>query len=332
MKRALLTQFSAHPLKKRDEVPPWSSMPATRPFSGEELTFPSFSPLPQAKIFLGILFFLVILAPEVKAQYGALTGIKILPDHIHFLGNRAIASDDLRAIFRSAGTVTAQISPELVDTYDTNRMNHAIEMILALYRNRGFIKASIELPEFSFLSTVPGGKMELVIKVKERNLYHLGQIKVEGVTALDQSQIIAMLNLQQNLPINFSKLNSGALALRETYLTLGYLDVVVQANLDAPDNKTVADLKINVVEGKQYHLGKIELRGVSPIREPLLRESLPFLPGDVFGEKAFNACLEALNALGITPVLTADDVDFSYDKDKGLVDVVIFLLGKAKTK
>jgi hypothetical protein len=63
-----------------------------------------------------------------------------------------------------------------------------------------------------------------------------------------------------------------------------------------------------------------------------LLESLPFQPGDVFGEKAFNACLETLNALGVTPVLTADDVDFYFNKEKGLVDVVIFLTGKSKAK
>jgi outer membrane protein assembly factor BamA len=250
-----------------------------------------------------------------------------------------MASDDLRAIFRSAGTVTAQVSAAQMDTYDTNRMNHAIEMIQMFYRNRGFVKVMIELPEFSFPSASAGGKsasgkakMELVIKINEKNLYHLGQIKVEGLKTLNQDQAIAMLNLQQDMPINYSKLNAGTLALRETYLTLGYLDVAIHANLDAPDNHTLADLKISVVEGRQYHLGKIVLVGDSPIRESLVRESLPFQPGDIFGEKAFNACLDTLNALGTTPVLTADDVNFVYDKEKGLVDVSIYLQGKPKTK
>ncbi len=292
-----------------------------------------------ARILLGILLWPVMLTTLTQAQYGPLTGIKLLPENIHFVGNRAMASDDLRAIFRSAGTVTAQISAAQVDIYDTNRINHALEMIQMFYRNRGFVKVMIEVPEFNFLSgsaagkpASPGGKMELVIKISEKNLYHLGQIKVEGLKALPQDQVIAMLNLQQDIPINFSKLNAGTLALRETYLTLGYLDVVIQTNLDAPDNRTLADLKISIVEGRQYHLGKIVLVGDSPIRESLLRESLPFQPGDIFGEKAFNACLETINSLGTTPVLTGDDVNFIYDKDRGIVDVSIYLQGKSKKK
>ncbi len=285
-----------------------------------------------ASLWLVISFLFVAQTIETRPQYGPLAGIKLLPENIHFVGNRAMASDDLRAIFQNAGTVTAQIPASQMDIYDTNRMNHAIEMIQAFYRNRGFIKVLIELPEFNFLSASAGGKMDLVIKISEKNLYRLGQITVDGLKAINQAQAIAMLNLQPDLPINFSKLNAGTLALRETYLTLGYLDVAIQANLDAPDNHTIANLKISIVEGRQYHLGKIALVGESPIRESLLRESLPFQPGDIFGEKAFTACLETLNALGTTPALTADDVSFTYDKEKALVDVAIYLQGKPKKK
>ena len=170
------------------------------------------------RILLGISLWHVMLTNQIQAQYGPLTGIKLLPENIHFLGNRAMALDDLRAIFRSAGTVTAQISAAQMDIYDTNRMNHALEMIQMFYRNRGFVKVMIELPEFNFPSVSPveslssaggksasaGAKMELVIKISEKNLYHLGQIKVEGLKALPQDQVIAMLNLQQELPINSS--------------------------------------------------------------------------------------------------------------------------------
>ena len=106
----------------------------------------------SVRILLGISLWFVMLTTQTQAQYGPLTGIKLLPENIHFVGNRAMTSDDLRAIFRSAGTVTAKISAAQMDIYDTNRINLAIEMIQMFYRNRGFVKLTIELPEFSFLS------------------------------------------------------------------------------------------------------------------------------------------------------------------------------------
>jgi hypothetical protein len=60
----------------------------------------------------------------------------------------------------------------------------------------------------------------------------------------------------------------------------------------------------------------------------LLQQLLPLQPGDLFGKKAFEACLETLNELGTTPLLTANDVTFTYDKPKALVDVTIHLEGK----
>jgi hypothetical protein len=74
------------------------------------------------------------------------------------------------------------------------------------------------------------------------------------------------------------------------------------------------------------------LAGQSPIDVKLLHQLLPLQPGDLFGRKAFEACLDTLNELGTTPVLTANDVSFAYDKVKALVDVTIYLEGKTKSK
>jgi len=123
-------------------------------------------------------------------------------------------------------------------------------------------------------------------------------------------------------------INAGILAVREAYLALGYLDVEIKTSLDAPKSKRLADLRVDISEGNAYHLGRVELAGKSPIDVKRLRELLPLQPGDLFGRSAFEACLETLNELGTTPVLTAKDVTFAYDKPKALVDVTIHLEGK----
>jgi outer membrane protein assembly factor BamA len=273
---------------------------------------------------------LLLLPTDVAAQQGAIAGLKVLPENLVFVGNKSFPSEDLRAIFRSAGTMTAQVPPQFIDTYNNDRIAHAINMLLVFYRNRGFVKASINPPEVDFGPGASTGKMLLVLRISEDHAYQLGQIRIVGAATLREEVVISMLNLQPRSPVNVSKINAGVLAVRETYLTLGYLDVEIQTSLDTPEGKSVADLKINIVEGSQYHVGKLELVGSLPVQEKLLREMLPFQAGDIFGRKAFDACLEALNELGITPVLTANDVDFNYDKPKALVDVAIHLAGKKK--
>lgn len=278
-------------------------------------------------------FLLVLFEPlEIRSQQqrGMLAGIQVLPENLIFVGNKSLSSEELRGIFRNAGTVTAKLAPENMDTYDTNRISHAIEMLLAFYRNQGFIKARIELPEIDFGPKSAGTKIRLVLKITENNAYQLGQVKVNGARALDESLILSMLNLRPKGAINFSKMNSGTLAVKETYLTLGYLDVDIKTSLDAPDGKKVADLRLDIIEGHQYHLGQVRLAGHSALNEKSLQEFLPFKTGDIFGRRAFEACLEDLNELGITPVLTADDVDFNFNKEGALVDVEIHLEGKKK--
>jgi len=270
---------------------------------------------------------LFLVPPPTRAQQGALAGLKIPMENISFIGNKSFASDDLKAIFRSAGTVTAQLTPQFMDTYNNDRIVHASKMLLAFYRNRGFLKAVVHPVDFD-LGPSGTGTMSLVLKITENNAYQLGSVKVTGATVLRDTVVASMLSLQPKAMANFAKINAGILAVREAYLALGYLDVQIKTSLDAPEGKKVADLRVDIEEGNPYHLGRIELAGNSPIDVKLLRELLPLQPGDLFGQKAFEACLNTLNDLGTTPLLTAKDVSFEYDKPKALVNVTIHLDGK----
>jgi outer membrane protein insertion porin family len=273
------------------------------------------------------LLWVLLLPPSTHAQQGPFAGLKIPKENITFLGNKSLASEDLKAIFRSAGTVTAQLPPQFMDTYNNDRIVHASRMLLAFYRNRGFVKAVVSPPEFE-LGPEGSGTMTLVLKITENNAYQLGTVKVTGATVLRETVVASMLSLQPKAMANLAKINAGILAVREAYLALGYLDVEIKTALDAPQGKQVADLRVDIVEGEPYHLGRIELAGKSPIDVNLLRQLLPLQPGDLFGKKAFEACLDTLNELGTTPLLTAKDVSFAYDKPKALVDVTIHLEGK----
>src|SRR5262245_32962877 len=275
-----------------------------------------------------LLLCLVLVPPWIQAQQqGTMAGLKIPKENITFIGNKSFASDDLKAIFRSAGTVTAQLPPQFMDTYNNDRIAHASKMLLEFYRNRGFVKAVVQPPEFE-LGPSGSGTMTLVLKITENNAYQLGAVKITGVTVLRDTVVASMLSLRPKAMANLAKINAGILAVREAYLALGYLDVEIKTALDAPEGKRVAELRVDIVEGNPYHLGHIELSGKSPIDVKLLHELLPLQPGDLFGKKAFEACLDTLNELGTTPLLTPNDVSFAYDQAKALVDVTIHLEGK----
>src|SRR5262249_3758034 len=116
------------------------------------------------------LIWLLLLTASGQAQQGSLAGVKIPSECINFLGNRSFSSEDLRAIFRSAGTVTAQLPPESMDTYNNDRLVHASNMLLAFYRNRGFVKAVIHPAELDLNSARPG-TMTLLLRITENNPY-----------------------------------------------------------------------------------------------------------------------------------------------------------------
>jgi outer membrane protein assembly factor BamA len=141
-----------------------------------------------------------------------------------------------------------------------------------------------------------------------------------------------LLNLQPNCLLNLAKIDQGLNSIRETYLMLGYLDVQVNSSLEPVPGRAIADLLVNLQEGTQYRIGKIEMAGSLPVPTPMLLEFFPLQKGDIFGEKVFNYALNALNSLGMTPKLTVQDVDFSIDRNRGVVDLMVHLTGRSLGK
>jgi outer membrane protein insertion porin family len=278
------------------------------------------------------LLLLLAWVPVAQGQQGQVSGVFVKPENILFIGNSSISSEELRSIFRSAGTVTAQLSPESMDVYNTDRIAHGLNMLLAFYRNRGFVRAEIKGPDTDFVPGEGGSRIRLLFRISEDHLYRLGQVKIGGIKTLDESILTAMLNIQPGQPLNLAKLNAGVQAIQKAYLSRGYLDIDVRASLDITEKKGLADVLLNIKEGIQYHVGQVDLLGNPLISSLLLRDFLPMQTGDIFAEKTFEACLQNLNELGITPVLTDSDITFKIDREKALVNLEIDLEGKSSRK
>jgi outer membrane protein assembly factor BamA len=287
--------------------------------------------------FQGSLFFFLVfmglgtVPAQVSAQVqGQLGGFRIKPENIQFVGNRNFSSADLRNIFQSVGNLVETPKTEQDDLYDTRRLNLGVNALLAFYRNRGFIKATIKSPEFEYGSSATRNQVQILFNVTEDQAYSFEEIKITGGQALPPSIILGLLNISTKTVINVTKIDAGIAAVRGVYLALGYLDADVTSTLDAIPNKKVADLLVTIREGNQYHVGRIQFGGIPAIRESLLREFLPLQSGDIFGEKSFHAALESLNSLGPPHTLTSTDIDFHIDQNQAIVDLTIYLEGKNK--
>jgi outer membrane protein assembly factor BamA len=274
----------------------------------------------------------LILPPQgLFAQVqGQLSGFRIKPENILFVGNLSLSVADLRSIFQNAGNLMGTLKPSESNLYDSRRLNMGVNALLAFYRNRGYIKATISPPEFEYGSSSANDQVQVIFHIVEEHAYLLGEIKINEAQALVPAMILGLLNLTPKALVNVTKIDSGVAAVRSAYLNLGYLDAEVTSTLDVLPQKKVVDLSVNISEGKQFHVGRIQFVGTPAIQESLLREFLPMQKGDLFGEKTFHAALDALNSLGPPYPLTSSDVDFHIDRNQAVVDLTIYLGGKIK--
>jgi outer membrane protein assembly factor BamA len=276
---------------------------------------------------LTILFSGSVLSAQTQ---GLLTGFKIKPENLIFVGNRVFSTADLRSIFQNAGNLMGTLSAEKIDVYDNRRLNLGVNALLAFYRNRGFIKTEVKPPEINYGNSSSTGQIQLIFQITEDIAYFWGEVTISGAQIFPQPVLLGMLNPTPKAPLNITKIDSGIALIREAYLNLGFLDVEVTSTVDTLPNRNIANLSVAIREGRQYHVGRIQIAGTPAIRETLVREVLPLQKGDLFGERAFKTALDSLTSLGLPHPLTTLDVDFNIDRNQSVVDMVIYLEGKVK--
>jgi outer membrane protein insertion porin family len=114
--------------------------------------------------------------------------------------------------------------------------------------------------------------------------------------------------------------------LREAYSELGYINFTSVPNTKFDDEKKLIFLDIDVDEGKQFWVGRIEFRGNTTIPDEVIRRALAIEEGQIYNSRLWKLSLLRLNELGYFEPLKPDDpntTDRKLDEKNGTVDLTL---------
>ena len=242
--------------------------------------------------------------------------------------------------------------------YDPNKVQHAKNVLIEMEAERGHQYAKVDAE----LRRVPPSSLELTFKVDEGPKVKVGVIDVEGNNAFSDKDVIrAMKNLHplgipysiffENLfdrTYDSTKLEEDKQRIQVFYQEHGYFmahvtDVTVTMRkvggagmhiwLIHPNHiGTRADLRVDIEEGRKYHLNNITFTGVKFFKTPeaLMRPLFGMSKGEVFSTAKLKKGIETMRKLygqfGFIdfvvepepqPVPNSDQVDLSLSVDEG---------------
>ncbi len=274
-------------------------------------------------------------------------GPKVKVGKITFEGNKAISSRELRSAMKNLKPIGIPHSIFLESlfarTYDSTKLSEDAERVRYYYQTKGYFKALVADPKtqihdtsgfrwyWPFKST-PGKAVDITLPVEEGQRYRLKEITFSGNKAVTNTAgLRALFKIKDGDVFDTEAVRKGLEGLRKAYAALGYINFTPVPNTEADDEKRVISLRIDVDEGKQFFVRRIEFQGNTTTRDKVIRRQLALEEGQVYNGNLWELSLLRLNQLQYFEVLKPEqDSEIKQNVQDSTVDITLKVREKGK--
>ncbi len=285
-------------------------------------------------------------------------GPKLRIRRVDFIGNEAMSDGDLRGEIKENkprnplwGWITGG------GTYKETAFEEDAARVEEKYQNRGFARASVGQPEVNVLEDSDDGDtrfIELRVPVTEGPRYRIGKLRFEGNQVYASEGLRTLYNIEEGDWYDRSKIVEGNQRAQGVYGQAGHMEFTPFPDLtysddpanfanalaarvpealrppgaaSAGDGIPTVDVTIQIDEGPQYTVNRINFTGNTTTHDNVIRREMRLIEGGVFDSEALKYSIRRLNQLGyFTPIEEQRDLKVDKDPDvDNTVDVTLTL-------
>lgn len=277
-------------------------------------------------------------------------GPKVKVGKIKFEGNKNVKTRVLRYAMKNLRPIGIPHSIFLENifarTYDATKLDEDTERVRNEYQNRGYFKVIVNEPKTQIHDTghkgghIPllqagaGKAVDITMPIEEGDRYTLGSISFKNNKAVQNTKALRNLfPIRDGDVFSRDKVAKGLENLRKAYGEQGYINFTSVPETRFDDDKKLIFLDIDVDEGKQFYVRRIEFQGNTTTRDKVIRREIALEEGNIYNSRLWELSLLRLNQLGYFDQLKPDDpnvTDRKLDEKDGLVDLNLKVHEKGK--
>ena len=262
---------------------------------------------------------------------------------IEFAGNKVFSAGALRGamkLVKEAGLISRFRGQDILDR---EKLDIDLNLIRNYMASKGYLQGRVGEPQVEsigqrrtgFILPLPllsseDEALRVTIPVIEGKLYRLGDLKIEGNSIFPESAIRAVLGLQQGDVASGERVYKAFFEdLKKLYGNNGFIQYSADPEPTFKDNpqnpnEGIVDYVINIDEGKQFTLRRLEFAGNTFTRDPVLRREVVLNEGDIYNQGFIDFSVLRLNQLGFfDPIDKEKDIDFRQNEETAEVDVTV---------
>lgn len=277
-------------------------------------------------------------------------GPKVKVGHIIIQGNHAFSDRDvIRAMknLKPIGIPHSLLFENLfARTYDSTKLDEDSERIRQFYQSRGYFEAhvinhseqiydiygrGIKIPLFN--PKKPGKRVDITMVVQEGDKYYLRNFNFVGMKLFRTPDLIArqVFRMAPGDVFSTEKLQKGLDDLKKLYGNFGYIDFVPSPDPEPVPGKDQIDMTIDVDEGQQFFIRRIDFQGNTTTRDRVIRRELVIDEGDLYSQQLLDTSILRLNQLGYFDPLKPEDAwTITRDTKTNTVDLLLKVRERGK--
>jgi outer membrane protein insertion porin family len=274
-------------------------------------------------------------------------GPKVKVGKIKFEGNKALSNRELISAMKNLKPIGIPHSIFLENlfarTYDSTKLSEDAERVRYYYQTKGYFKALVGDPKtqihdtsgvkwYNPFKSSPGKAVDITIPVEEGQRYRLKEITFSGNKAIrDPKPLRALFKIKDGDIFDTEAIRKGLEALRKAYAQIGYINFTPVPNTTADDEKRLISLEIDLDEGKQFYVRRIEFQGNTTTRDKVIRRELALEEGQIYNGNLWELSLLRLNQLQYFDQLKPEqDSEIKQNVQDGTVDITLKVKEKGK--
>ncbi len=259
-------------------------------------------------------------AGDKKIVFNVSEGIKATVARVYFTGNAHFTSRVLRRQMKEVKENNLITWIRKNNLYIPSKLDEDLEHIKNYYQDSGYMNVAFGEPQLKTIGTAKKPHMTITIPIKEGTIHHFGEVTVTGVTVFKPEAFVGNFPIKKGDVIRRKPIQDRLDALDELYRMRGYIYSYINPEYVERDGN-ITDVHIQVFEGEQFRLGRLEFQGNTTTKDKVLRREIFLDEGQIMDMETFKQSIYKLGQLGYFKV--NDNPDFKVNQEKKVVDVTV---------
>jgi outer membrane protein insertion porin family len=276
----------------------------------------------------------------ISVTFNVKEGPKVKVGNIKFVGKNDLGTRYLRYAMKNLRPIGIPHSiffeNIFAKTYDATKLSEDTERIRNAFQVKGYFKAVVQDPKTEIRDSnppaihlpfiqKPGKRVDITVPVDEGERYRLGGISFSGNRVVTNTVALRKLFAMKDGDIfDIELIRKGLEALRKAYGEIGYINFTPVPEEKIDEQKKLVSLNIDLDEGKQFYVRRIEFVGNTTTRDKVIRRELAVEEGQVYNSRLWDLSLLRLNQLGYFAALKPEEAtETKRNEQEGTVDLTL---------